>query len=95
VVYVGSPLFKIVRLIIIAIFSIHLFACIFYRVKEVSAVSQDDVTAFYVSKNVDEGVSWGSPNLLACFAWTILMLMFRWIRQNISYKYVSARAPLQ
>jgi hypothetical protein len=67
VVYVGSPLFKILRLIIIAIFSIHLFACIFYRVKEVSAVSQDDVTAFYVSKNVDEGVSWADGVYKPCW----------------------------
>ncbi len=56
VVYVGSPLFKILRLIIVAIFSIHLFACIFYRVKEVSADSKDDVVAFYASKNVDNEV---------------------------------------
>ncbi len=57
VVYVGSPVFKILRLIIIAIFSVHFFACIFYRVKEVSAVSREDVTDFYVSRNVDEEVS--------------------------------------
>ena len=56
VVYVGSPLFKIMRLIIVAIFSIHLFACIFYRVKEVSADSKDDVAAFYASKNVENEV---------------------------------------
>ena len=68
VVYVGSPLFKIVRLIIVAIFSIHLFACIFYRVKEVSAQSKDDVAAFYTSKNVDSEVrcsGWGFCLFLA------------------------------
>jgi hypothetical protein len=63
VVYVGSPLFKILRLLIIAIFSIHLFACIFYRVKEISAFSQDDVTTFYVSRNAGEDVSYFTLSL--------------------------------
>ena len=33
VVYFGAALFKIVRLLVIATFTVHLFACIFYRVK--------------------------------------------------------------
>ncbi len=57
VVYFGSSLFKILRLLIIAIFSVHLFACVFYRVKESSALSRDDVTEFYSSRNADEDVS--------------------------------------
>jgi len=36
--------------------SIHFFACAFYRVKKESALSPDDVDAFYQSKNVDETV---------------------------------------
>ena len=55
-VYFGSSLFKILRLLIIAIFSIHLFACIFYRVKEVSAYSPEDVTDFYVSRHANDDV---------------------------------------
>jgi hypothetical protein len=56
VVYFGSSLFKILRLLVIAIFSVHFFACIFYRVKEVSAESSDDVVDFYVSRHADEVV---------------------------------------
>ena len=56
VVYFGSSLFKILRLLFIAIFSVHFFACIFYRVKEVSARSPDDVMEFYVAKNADQVV---------------------------------------
>jgi hypothetical protein len=33
VVFFGSALFKTLRLFIVAAFSIHFFACIFYRVK--------------------------------------------------------------
>jgi hypothetical protein len=37
-------------------FSVHLFACIFFKVKEVSASSHDDVLDFYVSRNIAENV---------------------------------------
>ncbi len=60
VVYFGSSLFKILRLLIIAIFSIHLFACIFYRVKEISAYSPDDVTDFYGSRLSNDDVGFSS-----------------------------------
>ena len=53
VVYLGSAVFKIARLLIIAVFCVHLFACAFYRVKLESAYSLDDVTAFYTSRNID------------------------------------------
>ena len=33
VVFFGSALFKILRLFILAAFSVHFFACLFYRVK--------------------------------------------------------------
>jgi hypothetical protein len=52
VVYFGSAVFKIIRLLLVAIFSVHFFACIFYRVKDISAESQEDVTDFYESKNI-------------------------------------------
>jgi hypothetical protein len=57
VIYLGSPVFKIARLLFIAMFSVHLFACIFFRVKVASAFAPEDVTTFYTSKNVAEDVS--------------------------------------
>ena len=56
VIYFGSAMFKLGRLLLIASFSVHLFACIFFRVKESSAASQDDVAAFYASKGVSTDV---------------------------------------
>ncbi len=56
-IYLGSAVFKIARLLFVAMFSVHFFACLFFRVKTVSADSADDVTAFYTSKNVAQDVS--------------------------------------
>ena len=56
VLYFGSAMFKIVRLLLIAMMCVHLFACVFYRVKKESAASLDDVAAFYSSKGVDPSV---------------------------------------
>ncbi len=55
-IYLGSSVFKIARLLFIAMFSVHLFACIFFRVKIASAETPEDVTAFYIAKNVAENV---------------------------------------
>ena len=49
-------MFKITRLLFIAVSSVHIFACLFYKVKEISAASQDDVVSFYTSRNIDENV---------------------------------------
>jgi hypothetical protein len=57
VVYLGSAVFKIARLLIVATFSVHFFACVFFRVKLNSAASEADVVDFYVSRNIDENVS--------------------------------------
>jgi hypothetical protein len=57
VIYLGSPVFKIARLLFVAMFSVHLFACIFFRVKVSSASTPEDVAMFYTSKNVPENVS--------------------------------------
>ena len=57
VIYLGSPVFKIARLLFVAMFTVHLFACIFFRVKVSSASEPEDVTMFYSSKNVAEDVS--------------------------------------
>ena len=57
VVYFGSSVFKIARLLIVATFSVHFFACVFFRVKLNSAASEADVVEFYVSRNVQENVS--------------------------------------
>ena len=56
VVYLGSAAFKISRLAFIAMVAVHLFACIFFRVKVVGADNPEDVTIFYTSRNIDEGV---------------------------------------
>ncbi len=55
-IYLGSSVFKIARLLFIAMFSVHLFACIFFRVKVASASTPEDVATFYTSKNVAEDV---------------------------------------
>ncbi len=57
VIYLGSAVFKIARLLVVAMFSVHLFACIFFRVKIYSAPAVEDVAAFYTSRNVAEDVS--------------------------------------
>ncbi len=57
VIYLGSAIFKIARLLFVAVFSVHLFACCFYRVKISSAATQEDVIAFYESKQVSNDVS--------------------------------------
>ena len=57
VLYFGSSMFKIARLLFVALLSVHLFASAFYRVKNECAKSQDDVDAFYMSKGVDPTVS--------------------------------------
>ncbi len=57
VIYLGSASFKIARLLFTAMFSVHLFACIFFRVKIASASDPEDVLLFYSTKNVAEDVS--------------------------------------
>ena len=37
---------------------VHLYACVFFRVKEESAASPEDVASFYSSRGVDENVSY-------------------------------------
>ena len=56
VLYFGSAMYKIARLLVIAMISIHLFACAFYRVKKESAENPEDVDAFYESRNVNPTV---------------------------------------
>ena len=63
VIYLGSAVFKIARLLFIAMFSVHMFACIFYRIKIVSAYAAEDVTLFYTSKNVPVDVSLVAQNM--------------------------------
>ena len=65
--YLGSAVFKISRLLFIALLSVHFFACIFYRVKEASALQPEDVAAFYVSKSVD-------PNVGVSFVYLVMSL---------------------
>ena len=66
ILHFGSVLFKIGRLLMIALLCVHFFACAFYRIKKLSAFSDDDVTTFYESKNVDQEVS-SAPKMLAIF----------------------------
>ena len=79
VIYLGSAVFKIARLLFVAMVSVHLFACIFFRVKVISAAAVEDVTSFYTSKNVAEDVSvlqnsmWCSGILMVWFlTWHVL-----------------------
>jgi hypothetical protein len=56
VVYLGSAVFKIARLLVVATACVHLFACAFHRVKKESAASPEDVALFYSSRNIDDKV---------------------------------------
>ncbi len=53
--YFGPAIFKIARILVIAMLCVHFFACIFFRVKK-ETTSPEDVTVFYGSKYVDENV---------------------------------------
>ncbi len=55
--YIGSAVFKVLRLLTVASFSVHLFACLFFRVKVMSAVTEDHVVDFYASKGIGDDVS--------------------------------------
>ncbi len=57
VVYLGSALFKIFRLVIIAMYTVHFGACIFFRVKMNSAASPEDISSFYAENNIQDDVS--------------------------------------
>ncbi len=56
VVYLGSILFKITRLVIVAMFTVHFGACIFFRVKMNSADSAEDVSSFYAENHIRDNV---------------------------------------
>jgi hypothetical protein len=56
VVYLGSAVFKIARLTFVALSCVHIFACIFFRVKVEGANSPGEVIDFYASRGVDENV---------------------------------------
>ena len=60
--YFGSAIFKIARLLLIAMMCVHFFACIYYRVKRDTTPNPDDVAAFYQSKYVDQDVSSGASS---------------------------------
>ena len=55
VLFFGSSIFKIGRLLFVALLSVHLFACAFFRVKRDTS-SQEEVDNFYLSRNVDSMV---------------------------------------
>jgi hypothetical protein len=57
VVYFGSALFKIMRLLFVATFSVHVFACVYFRVKIISALSPDTVSDFYTARDIATDVS--------------------------------------
>jgi hypothetical protein len=77
VLYFGSAVFKIARLLFIAMLCVHFFACIYYRVKRDTTPNPDDVEAFYASKYVSQDVSRGARSsfrarcdgalIVACF----------------------------
>jgi hypothetical protein len=57
VVYLGSAVFKISRLTFAALFSVHLCACLFFRVKLEGASSPAVVAEFFTSRQIAEDVS--------------------------------------
>jgi hypothetical protein len=66
VLYLGSAIFKIARLLFIAMLCVHFFACIYYRVKRDTTPNPDDVDAFYQSKYVEQDVSCCASSSLRC-----------------------------
>ena len=56
VLSMGMAFYKILRLLLLALMCVHVFACLFYRVKKESAISQDDVEGFYHSRNSNSTV---------------------------------------
>ncbi len=56
VVFFGSATFKMLRLFIVAAFSVHVFACVFYRVKD-SIDDQGALIEFYESREAPINVS--------------------------------------
>ena len=57
VFHFGSAVFKIFRLLAVAMLCVHGFACAFYRVKRESASRPEDVDAFYESRGATTTVS--------------------------------------
>ncbi len=57
VVYIGSAVFKILRLLTVATFCVHLFACMFFRVKVMSAATDESVADFYTTRGIEIDVS--------------------------------------
>ena len=95
VVYFGSAMFKIIKLLFLAIFSVHIFACIFYRVKDISAASRGDVVDFYASKDVAEDVRTTVSKAESYFPFTLRQPWHFWSEfcfhewQDVSNQYVS------
>ncbi len=87
VVYLGAALFKILRLLLVGAFSVHFFACIFFRVKVATAVHPEDVILFYSSRNVEEHVRNGSL-CWATFIFKLTVLWFCFFVQDLMNQYV-------
>jgi hypothetical protein len=79
VIYLGSAVFKIARLLFVALFSVHMFACIFFRVKVTSALSPEDVEAFYISKNAADHVRRNSETHAISSIVTCCETYFHWV----------------
>jgi hypothetical protein len=71
VLYFGSAVFKISRLLAVAILCVHCFACAFYLVKRESAESLDDVDSFYESRGVSSTVRPGGTAFLCLISWPV------------------------
>jgi hypothetical protein len=83
VLYFGPAIFKISRLLFFAMSCVHMFACIFFRVKKDSAESTDAVDQFYISRNVN-------PNVSQCFLLCVMgMTNKQWYVQDLGQTYVS------
>ena len=86
----GSAVFKIFRLLAVAMLCVHCFACAFYRVKKSSAYSPADVDSFYESRGTNTTVSGiKMPLFASCIACTLYVLLSKNFFQDLPGAYVS------
>ncbi len=91
--YFGSAIFKIARLLFIFMLCVHIFACIYYRVKLDTTLNPNDVEEFYASNNVSQNVSSSTSFPLLALCYSALIRAF-WLWQELARAYVRLPARL-
>ena len=56
----------------IATLCVHIFACIYFRVKIASADTPQDVTSFYVSRGIDANVGFKFKKCIICMTFQLI-----------------------